>query len=234
MRLLTKQEIDKAKAAEQKREIDEGLKLARRVDNLREVAAQEDASLTQFRKKRVAEINAEITGLETKKGNLISEISQLERARKELMKPLEDQWEEIHEAQAQLVKDRDELVVRETMVTALEQGVKKTVAEAADSLARAVTREERSAGLLLDANQAEKEAKTALKSAREIEDKALSLKKDFDKELAERDMAMAAKERGLEMRESNLRDDEARLVKEWELLEDRKKTFERTITRKNK
>ena len=63
MKLLKKSEINTLKAQERKAEIDQGLKLSRRVDVLRETAAQEEASLEAFRRSSIKAINEEIKQL---------------------------------------------------------------------------------------------------------------------------------------------------------------------------
>lgn len=60
IRLLKKSEIDKIKSQERKRELDSGLTLAKRIDSLREIHAEEEKSLLNFRNKTVAEIQKEI------------------------------------------------------------------------------------------------------------------------------------------------------------------------------
>ena len=71
IKLLTKQEINLRKANEKRLEIEEGRKLASRVDNLRELVAQEEASLASFRAKTVANIGAEIKKLEQEKQTVL-------------------------------------------------------------------------------------------------------------------------------------------------------------------
>ncbi len=60
MRLMKKSEVEKLKILERKREQDEGLKLARRVDSLRELAANEESKYTKFRDGMIGEIQKQI------------------------------------------------------------------------------------------------------------------------------------------------------------------------------
>lgn len=80
IRLLDRQEINKRKASERKREIDEGLKLARNVDNLRELRAKEDTGLQDWRAKTIAMIHAEIQVKTTEKAKLSREVKELRDA----------------------------------------------------------------------------------------------------------------------------------------------------------
>jgi len=57
MRLLAKREVDQRKSVERARDIDEGMKLARQVDTLRETKAEEEASLARFRTESISKIH---------------------------------------------------------------------------------------------------------------------------------------------------------------------------------
>lgn len=104
MRLLKKSEIDQIKAKDRQLEINEGLKIAKRVDALREVAAEEERSLTNFRIKTISLINEEINVEIFKRDSLKNEIKQLEesnsilkdkRIKLEAPLDLQEAWEEI-------------------------------------------------------------------------------------------------------------------------------------------
>lgn len=232
MKLLSKSEVAKAQADAKKREIDEGLKLARKVDNLREIKAQEEASLEKFRKDTVSKINEEITALTSQRDTLTSEVAQLKKERKKLMEPLDGEWEKIHEAKLDLSNRENLITSKEETISKQESITRSNLKESKDTLERSILKDERAADLLKSADDANKEATKALKNAKDVEAKALSSKEEVEKELAERDMAMAAKERGLEMRDANLKTKEADLEKEWALLEDRKAMVERRIKNK--
>lgn len=60
MRLLHKQDIDTSKADERKREIDEAVKLARKIDFLRKTLADEEARLYRWRDETMKTILEEI------------------------------------------------------------------------------------------------------------------------------------------------------------------------------
>ena len=83
MKLLPKSDIAKAKSVDKQREIDEGMKLAKRVDSLREVAAAEEASLKKFRSETLGAINTEITANATKRDELTQEVQSLEERKED-------------------------------------------------------------------------------------------------------------------------------------------------------
>lgn len=76
MKLLEKQQVSSLKAKERKTEIDEGAKLARRVDALREMASKEQAILTKFREETAKVIQEDIDTLIRQRDNIKREIAE--------------------------------------------------------------------------------------------------------------------------------------------------------------
>ena len=70
MKLLPKVEFEQAKAEAVRKQIEEGQKIAKRIDGLRETLAEEEASLARFRAAQVKALKEEI-------GSLINERDQL-------------------------------------------------------------------------------------------------------------------------------------------------------------
>jgi len=234
MRLLKKNEIFAKKAAEKTREVAEGLKLARKVDTLRELAAQEETNLTKFRTETVKQIHADITKESQKRDALKTEVKELESKRKALCEPLTKETHELEKKRREYEVARDTANVAIITAQRERRDVEKAVAEATKVLARAATRDEASKDALKDSLTAKKEAESARNSARDIEKKALELKTVVEKDLKRRDVECATKERELEMWQDTLEKEGAELAKEWKKLEDRKEMFERTIKRHKK
>jgi hypothetical protein len=77
MRLLKKSEVNERRVVEMRQQADEGLKLAKRIDALRETLAEEELSLRDFRNKEVSRINLEIEELTARRDALSREIEGL-------------------------------------------------------------------------------------------------------------------------------------------------------------
>lgn len=88
MNLLPKKEIDLLKSSEKKIEIDQGIRLARKIDLLRETAAQEEDNLRKFRDETLKVIKAEIDGLLRRKKIVEDEITLLENKKEDIKKEL--------------------------------------------------------------------------------------------------------------------------------------------------
>lgn len=78
MRLLDKKEITADSALERKRQIDEGLRLAKRIDALRQTELEEQAKLGKFRTETLKILKEEVDMLQAKKKALLKEIETLE------------------------------------------------------------------------------------------------------------------------------------------------------------
>lgn len=234
MRLLPKSEVVKAKAAAQKRDIDEGVKIARRVDNLREVAAQEEESLEKFRREAVAKIHADIEKAQSELGTLQKEIRDTKRDREQDKRKREAEWQAIAKAQEALVKQGEEANAKTATADEAERGARRAVKQAADYLARAATKDGEAHNRLVEATRARKEAKAALANSEKVEAKTLKWAAAKEAELAHREQQVEGHERGLILREAKLDEGTAELANGWRLLNDRIALHERNIKRAKK
>lgn len=96
MKLLSKNEVQGLQTKERGVEIGEGLKLARKIDVLRETAAKEESNLAKFRMETLRIIRGEIDGQIRVKTALIQEIAELENTKKGLIIAIESSKEIIN------------------------------------------------------------------------------------------------------------------------------------------
>jgi hypothetical protein len=109
IKLLSKQEINQRQALQRHAEIEEGRKLAKRVDNLREIAVQEEASLASFRAKTLKAINEEIKKATKEHEVVLNQV-------KELRSELETGFSELKKAENIVKLKEEDLVSREKYV----------------------------------------------------------------------------------------------------------------------
>ncbi len=95
MKLLSRLEINNLKGGERKKEIDEGVKLAKKIDLLRETAAKEEANLAKFRTESLKIIREEIFDLTNFKQKIMEEIMALKNARADLQLKFNRERDEI-------------------------------------------------------------------------------------------------------------------------------------------
>src|SRR5258708_2263052 len=125
MKLLDKKTVDTLKAVERKKEVDEGAKLAKRVDNLRELSAKEEANLTKFRDESLKKIREEIEQEVQKCDVLKKENVILVEQNRILRIPLDVEWEEVRTLQTQNLKRGDDISFREINVGKQEEDLKE-------------------------------------------------------------------------------------------------------------
>ena len=97
MRLPEKKEIDKLKILERESEVKEGLKLSRKVDEVRVELIKEENKLAQFRTETTKAVQQEIDALIARNNELKVENEILDRANKLLKEPFDKEWEELHQ-----------------------------------------------------------------------------------------------------------------------------------------
>lgn len=234
MKLLSKSEIDKAKAKDRQAEIAEGLKLAKRVDSLREVAAEEETALKKFREETLKAFADDSLKAAKKRDDLLEEVRILEQKRKDALVPLDAEWEEVKTKRKELDNKADVLAEWEEELKSKEKSLMNTAREIQDSelriktlLERASTQENEAYRKLVDANimlaSAQKEEQRVLLFSKETEEK--------NKQIAE---WLQKRGHAVFLKEEELRTYEIDLAKRLSKIVDREKTLERNIKRLNK
>lgn len=231
MKLLGKQDIAKLKASEKKRDIDEGLKLAKRVDSLREVHADEEASLEKFRHETLANITAEITERSHELSTITVEVAKARRARDEALKPLDDERNALAKERNDLIEERKQAEVVKAENDAREHKLNQLIKLARVVMEHVKQRGERSAGLHLDATRDRTEASNLLAEAKSVQESALQFKSNVEAELAQRDMSVASTERRQTMRDEAQDKRERDLNARETALLDREQTLQRNLER---
>lgn len=215
IKLLKKSDIQAQKNVEKRIEIDQGKQLAERIDRLREVAAQEERSLAEFRSKTVASINAEITTLTEQVSGLKRELQSMMEDRElgmtkvyALEKEASDNLHnaqlknaradkalfELEDKQKALIKAEKELAKRQKQLETLEKQAQNDTTEAQN--------------LLVSAKETANQTANISNAAHELRDRVSSELYDKDVELAARERAVTYRTESLNAREQELNDRE--------------------------
>lgn len=234
MRLLPKSEVDKAKATEQKQAIDEGMKLAKRVDNLREIAASEEENLMNFRRVTVEKIHEEISTKAKRRDELNTEVAILEEKRSKALEPFTKELEAIQIKQEESLRREFFLNEREAVITRHELELENSSKESDGILARAKTKDELSNARLHDAQRAATEAESALAHARLVHEEALAYEAKIIEALTHRENIVLVRENDATIRGKELLAREIALADGWILLRDRQAMLEHEIKRARK
>src|ERR1035437_10291040 len=98
MKLLSKKVINDRVQTERKNAIDAGTFLAKKIDALREEVLTLQKTRDEFIAGSQQVINDSLSSLQQKQDSLSKEIKELEVRRKELLKPLDDEWANLRQA----------------------------------------------------------------------------------------------------------------------------------------
>lgn len=234
MKLLKKDDIIKAKAKDRQLEVDEGMKLARKVDVLRETQVIEEETLAKFRRETLELITKEVNERVIVKDSLNKEVEVLERRRTAALIPLAAEWDRVAqknrnlEATENMLNHLDEtlqakdsiLKEREALILIKEKRTNDMHKQTQDLLVETDILKSETARLNVQANDELQKAKRAsTASLQNIEEK--------ERFIENREKAVFSKE-------EELRTKEIELAKEWSVLKDREAMVERNIKRLSK
>lgn len=231
MKLLDKKTISNDLAKQKKLQIDEGIKLATKVDVLRETSVKEAGNLERFRKETIAAVQVEIDVEIRKRDTLKDEIKILEEKKRVAQIPLDAEWAKVQEEQIKLLKDKqvwgeksDILKEREEEIIRAEQIVEGEKQRADDLNRRASENFARSENTLKDAHE----------NAADMRNTAQAVLSGAEY----REIVVEKKEKNLEVREEEVAEvwqkvrlKETDLANRERTLKDKYETLERTIKR---
>lgn len=199
MQLLPKSVVDRARIIDRHREIEEGKKLATKVDTLRELASTEEKNLLDFRDKSVAAVKESIRVLLEDKQTILNEIHELEERKQKALKPLNSEWEELTRAQQEqdtwqktLTKKEASLKETERLLQAKTQELTAMEIRVTDMGANA--KEQKAL-----AENAVEEARRILDKARNDAQRILSTVEVAKLEVSERERAVGLREKEVQM-----------------------------------
>lgn len=233
-RLLSKREVDAQKARERHREIEEGKKLAGRVDGLRELASSEESGLEEFRIKQLTAIQAELGPKIQELAEVNSEIARKKTIRDQESVPIEEKWAEIRSAEAASRKEQEELTQRDAQLKlAIAANIEREHQNEAEHQ-RALAEHQRATEMLVQSAKVHDEARQTLKDAQEkdrVVNTALTLR---EKEVRAREESAVHVQEIQSKLGKRLETYEQNLFKKELQLRDREKTLERNISRNEK
>ncbi len=229
MRLLAKSEVAKGKALDKQREVQEGLKVAKRVDALRETAAEEEASLEKFRQKTLSTLHEQIAPLAKEKDELESKVKTLreERIRLEAPVDLRKEWELVEEGKKTNAEWRDDLLGREITLTERENNVRDDKKEVEKREKEVESNEEWVRRTTLEAQTANEVAHDAQNLAEETLKRAKAQAHEQQQLFTTKAEELSIKEQGLLAREEQVATDRVDITNQKKFLADQRATLER-------
>lgn len=234
MKLQPKRVVATEIAKQRKSQIDEGVKLAGKVDKLRSVVSEEEAKVERFRKESVTRVQVEIDDKIVEKNRLIEEIRILKEDRARDLIPLTLEWEKVKKEKERLIRQEEVVSTREDDATQREEEVKNLEYEVSIDKERVGQLKEATTQKLGEAEVDRIEAREFLATTKNKAQKII-----FDAELKahqaqSRIDGVEVWEREVAEREERVNDKETDLTRRELVLKDRYATLEREIKRNKK
>lgn len=216
---------------ERKQDIDNGLKLARKVDALREDLSKEEQKRDLF-------INANTTELQKRLGELSStiaikekEVEVLEDKKRELMKPLTLEWDKLKEQQKELEEKEIDLNNLKSTLTLLQGELDRRSKELSIDESRHEELKKEINIQVEKVSNASLEAQNTLIQAREEEKRILSIARIKEGNVVKKEKELSLRESAIVSRESQLSKEEKEIINEKIRLADMRRTLERAISK---
>lgn len=232
MRLLDKNEVNRRKNLEKRVEIDEGLKLARKVDSLRKTSLEEESKLGKFRDSTTKIVQKEIDGLIDRRNILADEVEILETKKREEftlkfgieLDKIKAKEKLLNDKFYQLLENEDTLKAKDIQLQISQENMAVERRTLADNKIRA------------DDNLriTEDSKKKASEILEEAEDEAELIKGEIAKKIKNlniREEVIASQERDNRIKIEYIAEKELEFIDRERVLKDRYATLERTLKR---
>ncbi len=234
MKLQPKKQVNDSFNAQRRNQIDEGVRIAKKIDVLRETLVTLEEQHKNFIARSKEELILATKKLTEEKSTIEREIQRLEAKRATLLKPLDEEWAKLNDEKADFNKKKEKQEVKEREITEREEKVKKDETRIEAAKVTLDERDRRTGLLIGETIEANRKAKDLYsKRVREYADH----RQTIDRETTE--VARDRKENDVQ-REANARDKEANSIKEKKLKDEERRikdlydTLQRTITRVKK
>lgn len=219
---------------DQKRiDIDLGIKLANRVDDVRKNLNEEEIKYQKFHKETIKQIQLDIDNKIKEKEILNSEISSLAKEKEKLLEPLDREWEKLKKEKLDLKIQQEDLgKTSQTLLKSIQNNESKYEWNKMEAR-RIQNLDESTKTLFNKAQKAEIEAKLILEQAKETSKGLVEPLKQKEKEIEEREEAVRVYKQTLELKEIEIQEKEKEIINEKIRLADQRGVLERALARAN-
>lgn len=231
MQLMPKRMVAATLATQRKEEIDRGVKLAEKVDAVRDTLAQEEKRLSEFRALSIAQVQVEIDSKLREKNAVEREILVRREELKKLREPLDAEWATVQGIQETVKWQKQELYEKQS---ALDYGLRLNIQRERmnnDETTRINTLKAATEHDLAMAKEARDDAVRDLMNARSQASKIVA-------DAKEREEAVEIREESVEIKDEWIKQQEKKLAKRdkdqndrEKLINDKYKTLLRTQAR---
>ena len=234
MKLLPKSVVNTELASQKKKQIDEGLLIARKVDALRVTLASLEKQHKDFIDGMQIELKLQTKPLIDEISERKLEIRDLEEKKKLLLVPLTKEWSEVNEQRKQLDIISENLAKEQIVMKKDREVLEARLKKEKENVVKINTIRNEIAKVLKKTEDNEIETSKSLESAKLVKERTIKDCTERTQAINTRDAGVAVREREVELqKESNDRD--AKFIKEEKIrLLDQRATLERAMSRLNK
>lgn len=234
MKLQSKKQLNNQFQETRRQEIEEGVKLAKKIDVLRETLASLEKQHETFLAGMGRELDEKTKEQRLEIARLQSEIKQLEERRKVLLAPIDDEWVKLEEAKQKLEEDKSLIDIESNELQKKKQGIEEE--EERLGKVRETIKNDRD-----EADRVTRETNELNIQARKYRDDLKSEYDNFIKESTEKTNELKIKERSLNnlekyygLKEKRLNSKEEFLKRLEIKLKDRSERLKKTLKELNK
>lgn len=197
MKILSQKQVNASVAESRKQQIDDGVKVAQKVDLLRGEVAEMQKAKILFMEQSKKEIEQATTPLYERLENLKSEVLSLELRREELLKPLDEEYDILRLKKEELNRDREEFVIKKSEFNEKEEELEQDELELKSRIRTSLIVER-------DAKKLQDKAQKDSEDAQTIVKIAIERKEEIEREILDKMSELRTKESQIEFqRQSN-------------------------------
>lgn len=234
MKLLPKHELDQQKATEQRRIVEEGIKIAKKVDSLREVRIEEEVALEKWRYQTIETIGKQIADAIERRDRATQEAAEAEQRRETALKPLDDERTAIVAERAVVERQGKEVSGREELVKDREFAAEALLERANFTNRDSELRDSVSRAWYQEAYERSEASKRVLAETSDLRAGAERYRRDVELELTHRVKTVVNRESRATVIETEQNARETALNTRETLLKDREEMVERDFKRTKK
>lgn len=232
MQLLKKSTVQLEAQNQRRKQIDEGIVIAQKVDALRQTLGNLQAQHAKFLEGMTAELEEQTQPLIKQIASLKREIIDLEDKRKELLQPLDEKWARVHVKQAELSEAESELGKNAYKVSAREKKAVELGTDLKNRLFKVKTRERELDKTIREASEELYIVEEKKREAERVRSDADEYATATDQILLSREAELAVREREMQMLKEHTDDRQKEMDLREARLIDREQTLDREIKRR--
>jgi len=231
MKLLPKSVVNSELASQKKKQIDEGLMIAKKVDALRETLSSLEEQHRRFLGSMEIELKLQTKPLLDEIAHRKAEIKQLSLKREELLVPLTKEWSEVNEERKKIDKITEQMSKERAILNRNNELLEKRLKKEKENIFKTNTIRNELAKILKQQEENERATANTLKTAEVTKTKTLKELEEKTKLIKSRDAEVAVREREVLMQQEEL-DLERKFINEEKIrLLDQRATLERAFNR---